>query len=418
MSQRSSPELVYLGPRSPTPQLAIRSGGPISSPLELTPEEEHATVRNSATRAAYHASLIPRAQGLFNSPLEETIRAFRACPPTRATSPHDPTLHNMWPVRGAIELSPSPEPLPLPLRIRNRTPSPTDDEPLPLYTRDDTPPPPPTPSTDEETLVEASDHPGPGWHVNYDQQGIRYMFTMPSDDPDIQEVAKYLRIDTNEGDPILLATMGSGLPVHRAPLHAKPDSTPRPAFTEQELIFFRGGEAYTSMVNTKLAEEDDVGLQAEVYRYRISIKKERTIARQMATLKYKYQRQRQDSWNSARRLAEANTYHRLYPDVIRDQIYEDGPGQEVAVRQLTSTTWRPYHTDHRGCEWCQHPGHVIGQCSMIRRCLLCAKWGHLEKDCYRSHAVCDHSLACRVPPGHPRGRTICRAAAARDVRRG
>src|SRR6266853_1681077 len=55
-------------------------------------------------------------------------------------------------------------------------------------------------------------------------------------------------------DPILLATMGSGLPVHQAPLHTKPDSTPRPAFTEHELIFFRGGEAYTSMVNAKLAE--------------------------------------------------------------------------------------------------------------------------------------------------------------------
>jgi hypothetical protein len=162
MSQRSSPELVYLGPRSPTPQLAICSSGPISSPPELTPEEEHATVCDNAARAAYHASLIPRAQGLFNSPLEETIRAFRARPPTRATSPHDSTLHSMRPVHGAIELSPSPEPLPLPLRIRNRTPSPTDDEPLPLYTRDNTPPPPPTPSTDDETLVETSDHPGPG----------------------------------------------------------------------------------------------------------------------------------------------------------------------------------------------------------------------------------------------------------------
>jgi hypothetical protein len=76
MSQRSSPELVYPRPRSPTPQLAIRSNRPISSPLELTPEEEHATVHNSAARAAYHASLIPRAQGLFNSPLRETIQAF------------------------------------------------------------------------------------------------------------------------------------------------------------------------------------------------------------------------------------------------------------------------------------------------------------------------------------------------------
>jgi hypothetical protein len=219
MSQHSSPELKYLRPHSPTPQLAIHGRGPISSPEEQELQEEHTTVQNSTTRAAYHASLIPHAQGLFNSPLGETIQAFRDCPPTRTMSLHNPQLHGAQPSYRAIELSPSLEPVLIPLHVHNTTP-------LLPYTRDNMPPPPLTLSTDKETLVEADNHPGPEWHINYDQQGIRYMFTMSSDNPDIQELTKYLWIDTNGGDPILCATMGRGQLVHKSPLHAKPRKTP------------------------------------------------------------------------------------------------------------------------------------------------------------------------------------------------
>jgi hypothetical protein len=90
MSQRSSPELKYLGPHSPTPQLAIHNGGSISSLSEQELQEEHMTIWNNAAQAAYHTSLIPRAQGLFNTPLNETIQAFRDCPPTRNMSLHNP----------------------------------------------------------------------------------------------------------------------------------------------------------------------------------------------------------------------------------------------------------------------------------------------------------------------------------------
>ena len=101
---------------------------------------------------------------------------------------------------------------------------------------------------------------------------------MPSNDPDIQEVAKYLQIDTNDRDPILCATMGNGQPVHRSPLYAEPRKTPRPMLTEQELFFFRGGESYMTMVNTALTDLNDIGLQGEVYRYRAGLKKERKMA--------------------------------------------------------------------------------------------------------------------------------------------
>jgi hypothetical protein len=215
MSQRSSPELEYLRPRSPTPQLAIHNGGPITSLSEQELAEEHAAVRNSTAQVAYHASLIPRTQNLFNAPLSEVLQAFGDTPPTRTSSPHNPTLHDPRPSHGAIELSPSPEPIPMPLLVHNTTL-------LPPYTRDDTPL-LSTPSSEGETLVDADDHPGPGWHINYDHQGIRYMFTMPGSDPDIQEVTKYLQIDMNGGDPILCATMGRGLLVHRVPSMPSPE---------------------------------------------------------------------------------------------------------------------------------------------------------------------------------------------------
>jgi hypothetical protein len=124
----------------------------------------------------------------------------------------------------------------MPLLVHNTTP-------LPPHTRDDIPPPPPTPLSEGEILVDADDHPGPRWHINYDHQGIRYMFTMLGDDPDIQEVTKYLQIDTNSGDPILCAMMGRGLLVYGSPLYAEPRKIPRLMLTEQELLFFRGGES-------------------------------------------------------------------------------------------------------------------------------------------------------------------------------
>src|SRR5882762_11865484 len=115
------------------------------------------------------------------------------------------------------------------------------------------------------------------------------MFTMPGDNLDIQEVAKYLQIDTNGGDPILCATMGRGQLVHRSPLYAKPRKTPQLTLTKQELLFFQGGESYTTMVNSALTIEDDIGLQVEVYCYQAGLKRECNMARELATLKYKYQ---------------------------------------------------------------------------------------------------------------------------------
>jgi hypothetical protein len=131
----------------------------------------------------------------------------------------------------SIELSLSPEPVPIPLQVHNTTP-------LPLYTRESTPPPPLTPSSKEKTLVDANDHPSPDWQINYNHQGIQHMVTMPGNNPDIQEVAKYLQINTNDGDPILCTTIGSGQPIQRSPLYAKPRKTPRPTLMEQELFFF------------------------------------------------------------------------------------------------------------------------------------------------------------------------------------
>ena len=43
------------------------------------------------------------------------------------------------------------------------------------------------------------------------------------------------------------------------------------------------------MVNSALTAEDNIDLQAEVYRYQAGLKRERNTARELAALKYKYQ---------------------------------------------------------------------------------------------------------------------------------
>jgi len=146
------------------------------------------------------------------------------------------------------------EPIPVPLRgvpiIIMRT-VPRSPLPLPIYTQDETPPPPPTPSSGYKDLPEApqiGERPGNDWHHNHD--GKKIMFTMLIPDGDEgQQVAPFIRIITNKGDPQLKATMGQGCPVTQIPLHAHPDPYPQPMLTDTQMEVFRASRLHTPLIN-------------------------------------------------------------------------------------------------------------------------------------------------------------------------
>jgi len=69
-------------------------------------------------------------------------------------------------------------------------------------------------------------HPGPGWHVNFEDVGVHYMFQIPTDVTHCSEIAPFVMIDWNTTSPELLGTWGRGCPVHAKHLHARANEFP------------------------------------------------------------------------------------------------------------------------------------------------------------------------------------------------
>ena len=219
-SHHSSIDLAdtFINSRPPTPQLAVHSAGAFPE----TEEERYLRMR---------ARVISRVARMWEVSEEEAIDNFRLDFDDPAVvervfklgTPRMPLATLVRPI--------SPEPIPIPprdpptvvLRTVSRTPSP-----LPVYVRDNTPPPPPTPSSGYEDLPGApqvGERPGEDWYCNHDGNGIMFMALIP-DGNDGQQVAPFIRITTNEGDPQLEATLGLGCPITKRPLHARPDPYP------------------------------------------------------------------------------------------------------------------------------------------------------------------------------------------------
>jgi hypothetical protein len=124
-----------------------------------------------------------------------------------------------------------------------------------------------------------------------------------------------------------------------------------------------------------------------------------------------YHRQRRIASNSARRIAEANGYNRMYPRVVWDSVHDERWTVEArteAVHRLTRR-FNPIAIRAEGCHWCEGRNHNTEQCTSIRQCLLCCGWGHSERKCTRPHALCGQGEICRVPHNHRAFRTRCRA---------
>ena len=202
---------TFINSRPLTPQLAVRSAGPF-------PETEEGRFLRMRAR------VISRVARMWEVTEEEAMDSFCLDFDDHAVvervfdlgTPQMPLLTLVRPI--------SPDPIPIPpcdppalvLRTISQSPSP-----LPIYVQDDTPPAPPTPSSGYEDLPGAPQirqRPGDDWYCNRDREGIMFMALIPDGD-DGQQVAPFIRITTNEGDPQLEATLGRGCPVTRTPLH-------------------------------------------------------------------------------------------------------------------------------------------------------------------------------------------------------
>ena len=191
---------MFINSRPPTPQLAVRS----ADPFPKTNEEQFLRMR---------ARIVSRVTWMWEVSEEEAISNFRLDfdDPVIVErvfdlgTPQVPLATLVRPI--------SPEPIPIPPHVPptvvlltvSQTPSP-----LPVYVRDDTPLPPPTLSSGYEDLPGApqvGERPGEDWYCNHDGEGIIFMALIP-DGNDGQQVALFIHITTNEGDPQLEATLG------------------------------------------------------------------------------------------------------------------------------------------------------------------------------------------------------------------
>jgi hypothetical protein len=122
-------------------------------------------------------------------------------------------------------------------------------------------------------------------------------------------------------------------------------------------------------------------------------------------------RERRRVSNTARRLADANAYARVYPRVMWDHAQSDRWPAEQR-REARAQLWRqrnPIPVRAEGCLWCDSRGHNTEQCTAIQQCLLCCSWGHSERACLAPHTLCGPGEICQVPINHRRFNMQCHA---------
>ena len=150
----------------------------------------------------------------------------------------------------------------------------------------------PTPSVVEIPAPEPANenHPGDGWQANICKEGIAYPMQILNEDGTIT-IAPYLHLDLSEGNPHIEGTLEQGCPVTSRPLHATPDRYPRIMLTDRQLQYFKVGEAQTALANRALKDEQDISLQAKVYRYCKGVQRTERLAKRVWDARQEYQAQ-------------------------------------------------------------------------------------------------------------------------------
>ena len=301
-----------------TPQLAIRSVGPIHSPTNnqrLLTEiwglfaSRIAAARNIFSTTIQHAhqsfgpELEAKAYGLvhFHEPLPEFPASetrgeiIVVCEPSPITTEVPPPYLNRTTPPSFSPRTLSPDPIPVPPRFAEER---SEESSSPFGT--ETAVASPTPSVVEILAPELVDknHPGEGWQANICREGIAYPMQILEEDGAIT-VAPYLHLDLNGGYLHIEGTLGQGCPVTSRPLYATPDRYPCIILTDRQLQYFKAGKAQTALANRALRDEQDISLQAEVYRYHEGVRCTECLAKRVWDARQEYQAQRQLTWNSA-----------------------------------------------------------------------------------------------------------------------
>jgi hypothetical protein len=98
----------------------------------------------------------------------------------------------------------------------------------------------------------------------------------------------YFRYDFDTDSPKLLTTFGRNCRVSSCPLHAQSQPYPLQPFTKRQCLFFHELEAHSPLVNRAIVLEGDLGLRAEVQRFRRKAARATEMARRLAQTKREY----------------------------------------------------------------------------------------------------------------------------------
>jgi hypothetical protein len=213
------------------------------------------------------------------------------------------------------------------------------------------------------------------------------------------------------GCPEILATRGRHCPVYSTPLRARPKPYNRPAFTKKQQFTFTDREDFSLIVDQALRKEDNISLTTEVQRYHFQNHYADRLADRIARLKADLADARWEIRDSARTLANADTFERVMARIHpRHHIPRlNNAAVRVACRQLHDKTFDESVPSGQPCGWCYRSNHSLRECSMLKKRQLCQRWGHDEYDCRSPHAQCALGEVCCVAPDHEKYGQPCRA---------
>jgi hypothetical protein len=183
---------------------------------------------------------------------------------------------------------------------------------------------PRTPSPDlpelwgDENVPPRPTHPGPGWIPNTSNEEGEILHDVEIPSPQGMGPAQWVQYDFDTDSPELLVTMGWGHSIHSSPLRARPRPYPIAPLTKKERFLFHMEQVFTLLVDTALDRERDVGLRAEVQRYRRMTQHARSLTYCLADLKAEYNEARTEAHESATRLAYTNAHDRLMTRVLTE----------------------------------------------------------------------------------------------------
>ena len=255
-------------------------------------------------------------------------------------------------------------------------------------------------------------HPGPGWAHNCKDDGVNFIFIIPTDPPQRHEIAPFITIDWNTTSPKLLGTRGKGCPVYAKHLHARADEFPCAALDRRQEFFFADNQEHSDGVDWAMQQENDDTLRAEVICHRATWTKVIHRARQIAELREQLADERIALADSTRRIARANGYRRLCRHITNTLTPTTSTMHARQISHVKAAVDSPWnYTDKKlsdQCLWCKREGHKVENCALIRVCELCRAGGHLEENCFQPHSRCVSFQVCRAPLDHKhRRRHMC-----------